>query len=43
MGAGAGLVGASRLFRAPFILADPRPNSKLAAAVIGCAARTCRG
>src|SRR5271166_1347588 len=39
MAAGAGLVGASRVFPAPFLLADPSPNSKLAAAVIGCGGR----
>ncbi|MGA2662258.1 MAG: Gfo/Idh/MocA family oxidoreductase [Verrucomicrobiota bacterium] len=39
MGAGAGLVGASRLFQAPFVLADSRPNSKLGTAVIGCGGR----
>ncbi|MGA2658775.1 MAG: hypothetical protein ABSH34_14830 [Verrucomicrobiota bacterium] len=38
--AGAGLAGASRLFPAPFLLADPSPNSKLATAVIGCGGRT---
>src|SRR5271157_2221584 len=36
---GATLAGTTRLFPAPFILADPAPNSKLAAAVIGCGGR----
>ena len=36
---GAGMMGASRLFPAPFLLADPSPNSKLATAVIGCGGR----
>ena len=35
----AGAAGASRLFPAPAILADPSPNSKLAVAVIGCGGR----
>jgi len=39
MVAGAGLVGASRLFPTPFVLADPSPNSRLATAVIGCGGR----
>ena len=36
---GAALAGASRLFPAPNLLADPSPNSKLATAVIGCGGR----
>ena len=39
MVAGAGLVGASRLFPTPFVLADLSPNSRLATAVIGCGGR----
>lgn len=39
MVAGAGLAGASRLFPAPFVLAEAAPNSKLAVAVIGCGGR----
>jgi predicted dehydrogenase len=36
---GAGLLGASGLIEAPFLLADPSPNSRLATAVIGCGGR----
>ena len=35
----AGTAGASRVWSAPAILADPSPNSKLAVAVIGCGGR----